>query len=111
MARLFVSQEQMDSWTTEGRVSLEDDVMNLPALGRAFRLDPAVYFSAMVEGADVRQMLGKVKSLAQLAAMGAEHYTGSVIFGETGYECVDGFLGTPVEATNIAASGLLRLEP
>ena len=110
MARLFVSQEQMAAWTNEGRVQLEDDVMNLPALGRSFRLDPAVYFQSMVDGADVRQMLGKVKSLQQLEVLGAEHYDGSVIFGETGYECVEGFLGTPVEAS-MGASGLLRLEP
>ncbi len=111
MARLFVSQEQMDTWTTEGRVQIEDDVMNLPALGRSFRLDPAVYFQSMIEGADVRQMLGKVKSLHQLSSLGAEHYPGSVIFGETAYECVDGFLGTPVESNVGGASGLLRLGP
>ena len=99
MARLFVSQEQMGQWTTEGRVHLEDDVMNLPALGRSFRLDPAVYFQSMVEGADVRQMLGKVKSMQQLIVLGAEHLGASVIFGETAYECVEGFLGTPVEAS------------
>lgn len=111
MARLFVSQEQMDKWTGEGRVQIEDDLMNLPALGRSFRLEPAVYFAAMVDGADVRDLLGRVKTPAQIRELGGEPYGTSAIFGETAYECVEGFLGVPVETQNFASSGLLRLDP
>jgi hypothetical protein len=110
MARLFISQRQMDRWTADGKVRLDDDVMTLPVLGRSFRLESAVYFATVVAGSDVEQLLGRVKTDEQLGALKAEHYGASVILGEVGYECEEGFVGTPVEGTNLgAASGLLRL--
>jgi hypothetical protein len=109
VARLFVSQDQMDRWTAEGKVKLDDDIMSLPALNRSFKLASAVYFRAMVEGADVHQLLGRVKSDTQLTELGAEHYGASVILGEVGYDCDEGFLGTPVEGSGGGASGLLKL--
>jgi hypothetical protein len=108
MARLFVSQTQMDKWTSEGKVRLDDDVMTLPAMGRSFRLASAVHFTQVVDGADGPSLLGKVKTDVQLADLGAEHYGVSVILGETGYECIEGFVGTPVEGA-VAGSGLLKL--
>ena len=109
MARLFISQDQMDRWTAEGKVKLDDDVMSLPALNRSFRLESAVYFRAMVDGADVHGLLGKVKGDKQLEQLGAEHYSGSVILGDVGYDCVEGFVGMPVEGAPVAGSGLLKL--
>ncbi len=109
MARLFVSQDQLDRWTAEGKVKLDDDVMSLPALNRSFKLTSAVYFRAMVEGSDVHELLGRVKTDAQLTEIGAEHYGASVILGEVGYDCDEGFLGVPVEGTAGGASGLLKL--
>ena len=108
MARLFVSQTQMDKWTQEGKVRLDDDVMTLPAMSRSFKLTSAVSFTAIVGGDDKKRLLGKVKTDAQLQQLGAEHYGNSVILGETGYECVEGFVGTPVEGA-VAGSGLLKL--
>jgi hypothetical protein len=109
MARLFMSQAQMDRWTSEGKIKLEDDVMHLPALNRSFQLSSAVLFENMVDGQDVHSLIGKVKTLDQLTGMGAEHYGNSVILGEVGYECVEGFVGIPVEAGGVGGSGLLRL--
>jgi hypothetical protein len=110
MARLFVSQAQLDRWTQEGKVRLQDDVMSLPALGRSFRLIPAVHFVQMVDGADQMQLLGKVKTEAQLGELKAEHYGASVIVGELGYECQEGFVGLPVESAEMGGSGLLKLD-
>jgi hypothetical protein len=110
MARLFVSQDQMDRWTSEGKVRLDDDKMLLPALGRSFRLSSAVYFTQVVAGSDENRLIGRVKSEEQLAEMRAEHYGASVIVGEIGYECEEGFLGTPIEGTVGGTSGLLRLK-
>lgn len=109
MARLFVSQDQMDRWTSEGKVRLEDDVMTLPALSRSFKLTSAVYFTKLVDGNDDRQLLGRVKSQKQLEELAAEHYGQSVIVGDVGYECVEGFLGAPIESGAVAGSGLLKL--
>jgi hypothetical protein len=106
MARLFISADQMDRWTSEGKVSLEDDTMTLPALGRSFRLRTAVRFLSVIEGSDAHGLVGRVKTTAQLAEMGGEHYGASVILGEVGYECEEGFIGLPVDG---GASGLLKL--
>jgi hypothetical protein len=110
MGRLFVSQDQMDRWTSEGKVRLDDDLMLLPALGRSFRLRSAVYFTQAVDGQDAQRLIGRVKTAEQLVEMNAEHYGASVIVGEIGYECEEGFVGVPVEGNVGGASGLLRLK-
>ena len=110
MARLFVSQDQMDRWTSEGKVRLDDDLMLLPALGRSFKLRSAVYFTQVVDGQDAERLIGRVKTEEQLGEMRAEHYGASVIVGEIGYECEEGFVGGPVEGNVGGASGLLRLK-
>lgn len=106
MARLFISADQMDRWTGEGKVSLQDDLMTLPALGRSFRLRAAVRFLSVVEGADANGLVGRVKTDEQLAELGGEHYGASVILGEVGYECEEGFVGVPIDG---GASGLLKI--
>jgi hypothetical protein len=107
MARLFISADQMDRWTAEGKVSLSDDVMTLPALGRSFQLRTAVRFKGVADGtSDTHSLIGKVKTDAQLAELGGEIYGTSVILGEVGYECEEGFVGTPVDGSH---SGLLKI--
>ena len=110
MARLFVSQQQMDRWTSEGKVKLDDDIMSVTAMNRSFRLSGAVYFTQLIDGKDDKQLIGRVKSTDQLGELSAEHYGASVILGETGYECVEGFVGVPVEgAEPVGGSGLMKL--
>jgi hypothetical protein len=106
MARLFISADQMDRWSGEGKVALQDDLMTLPALGRSFTLRTAVRFLSVIEGADAHGLIGRVKTDEQLAEMGGEHYGASVIMGDVGYECEEGFIGLPVDG---GASGLLKL--
>jgi hypothetical protein len=111
MARLFISQSQLDRWAQDGKVNLADDVMNIPGLGRSFRIRGAVHFERVVEGKDTHALVGKVKTEDQLSKLGAESYGASVIIGEVGYEATEGFVGVPVEADGTGgASGLLRLE-
>jgi len=109
MARLFVSQVQMDKWTSEGKVRLDDDVMTLPAMSRSFKLSSAVHITRTIDGADAHKLVNRVKTTEQLQQLGAEQYGTSLILGETGYECTEGFVGTPVEGP-VAGSGLLKLE-
>lgn len=106
MARLFISADQMDRWTAEGKVALQDDIMTLPAMGRSFKLRTAVRFLSVIEGADAHGLIGRVKTDEQLAEMSGEHYGASVIMGEVGYECEEGFIGLPVDGGH---SGLLKL--
>ena len=109
MARLFVSQAQMDQWTSGGKVAIQDDLMTVPALKRSFRIEGAVRFVKVVGGTDDKQMIGKVKSLIDLASIGAEQYGKSVILGEAAYECEEGFLGMATDAKATSGSGLLEL--
>ncbi|MGZ3428662.1 MAG: hypothetical protein ACXVCV_18545 [Polyangia bacterium] len=106
MARLFISADQMDRWSAENKVALNDDIMSLPALNRSFKLRTAVRFLSVIEGADAHGLIGRVKTDEQLAEMGGEHYGASVIMGDVGYECEEGFIGLPIDG---GASGLLKL--
>ena len=66
----------------------------------------AVRFLSSIEGSDVHGLLGRVKTAQQLAEMGSEHYGASVILGDVGYECEEGFVGIPVDGSH---SGLLKI--
>jgi hypothetical protein len=97
MARLFISQERLDTWSAEHRVELDGDVMTLAEDGRSFRIRPAVRFLKL-SGAenDPNQLLGTVRDEAALAEMGADYYMNSVILGEVAYDVQPGFLGDPI---------------
>jgi hypothetical protein len=100
MARLFISQDRMDSWTVEDRIKVDGDVMTLQGDGRAFKIVPAVRFMKVAGGdADAHSLVGKVKTVEALVATGAEHYHDSVILGETAYDVQNGFLGAPLSGT------------
>jgi hypothetical protein len=97
MSRLFISVDRLDAWTAEGRASLEGDRMTLTELGRAFTMTPAVHFvQATGQDADPNNLVGLVKSKPQLEAMGAEQLANSVIYNDTAYDVIDGFIGEPL---------------
>lgn len=95
MARIFVSQEQLDSWVMEETAQLQDQVLSWN--GGNFALAAAVRFLKTVgDEADPHGLLGRVKTQAQLAQMSAEHYMDSVLLGDVGYEVQQGFVGKPL---------------
>ncbi|HEY1817129.1 MAG TPA: hypothetical protein VGG74_32505 [Kofleriaceae bacterium] len=97
MSRLFISVDRLDSWTAEGRASLEGDRMTLTELNRAFSMTPAVCFVATNgQSEDPHDLVGRVKSKPQLEAMGAEQLSNSVIYNDTAYDVIDGFIGEPL---------------
>ncbi len=100
MARLYISQERLDSWSAEQRVTVEGDIMTLADDGRSFKIRMAVRFLT-VSGAetDPNDLLGTVKDEAALEKMGADHYMNSVILGEVAYDVQPGFLGDPLPRT------------
>jgi hypothetical protein len=74
MARLFISQDRMDAWTAEDRISVTGNQMTLVGDGRSFSIVPAVRFMKVSGGdADPSALLGKVKSIKQVVADGGEH--------------------------------------
>ena len=97
MSRLFISVDRLDAWTAEGRASLDGDRMTLTELGRAFTMTPAVHFlSTTGQTNDPNGLVGLVKSKPQLEAMGAEQLANSVIYNDTAYDVIDGFIGEPL---------------
>lgn len=88
----------LDQWLSEERVDVEGDVMITRPEGQRFSLTTAVLFKEEVTGEpDAHGLVGRVKDLEQIAAMGAEHYADSVLLGENAYQVVEGFAGTPLE--------------
>jgi hypothetical protein len=95
MARLYITVSCLDSWIEQGQATLAGD--QLTTAGTTYHLQPAVHFAALAgSDTDVHQLLGTVKSKAQLAELGAEHLEGTVILGEVAYQVAEGFLGEPV---------------
>lgn len=97
MSRLFISVDRLDTWTAEGRAKLEGNRMTLLELGRAFSMTPAVAFASVSGGdGDPHDLVGRVKSKKSLEAMGAEQLANSVIYNDTAYDVIDGFIGEPL---------------
>ena len=95
--RVFLPQLAVDSWLEEGRVELDGELMTLHPAGQQFVLASALRFMAEVAGEpDPHELVGKVKTLEQVAALSGEHYSDSVIIGDNAYEVIEGFIGSPV---------------
>lgn len=71
--------------------------MTLTELGRKFAMAPAVHFVQVTgSDADPHDLIGRVKSKDALERMGAEQFASSVIYNDTAYDVVDGFIGDPL---------------
>src|SRR4029078_8252403 len=103
----FVSQQRVQQWTEEGRVSVEGKILNLPELGRTFRLTEAFFVERVVsEGGDAFKLTGRVKTRVQIASLGGEVFLNSLIIGDAAYEGDPGFVGEALAAIATApASG------
>jgi hypothetical protein len=105
VARLFISQAHIDRWVVDEKVVLDGDLMNLPAFGTTFQLQPAIYFLREVsDDGDKQRLLGRVKPEAQVRAQGGELYAHSVIIGEAAYDVETGFLAEAVPGTVVSDS-------
>ena len=93
---LFVSQAVLESWTEHGKIDFQGDLMTLRSgegQGRSYVLGPAVRFMEVLgTDRDPNALLGKVKTDAQLRALGAEQLGDSVVLGELAYEVEPGFV-------------------
>ena len=93
--RVFTSQDTLDAWVSGELADLDGDRLTLSDGGAAFALEPAVLFTDEVtDSGDAAALIGKVKCLSQLPALGAEHYADSVLLDETAYTVVEGYVGT-----------------
>jgi hypothetical protein len=105
-SRLFIAHEALEAWVSEGRAEINSEDLTDRETGRRFKLREGVRFLEEVTGAgDPANLVGKVKDLEQVTAMGGEHMADSVILGENAYRVQSGFVGHPehVEAVEVVA--------
>ena len=92
--RVFVPQDAVEAWLTEGRAEFAQDMLTLD--GHVFRVSAAVRFVAEVTGgADAARLVGRVKSRQQLVALSAEHTAQCVVLGDNAYDVIEGYLLSP----------------
>jgi len=104
--RVFLPQDALDRWMSEQRISVDGDIMTLLKEGMRFRLKTAMRFvSEVAGGGDGAQLIGKVKDVDQISALGAEHCADSVVFGESAYQVIEGFVGEPVTTAGARTTG------
>lgn len=103
--RVFIPQEALDLWLSEDRVAIDGETLTLRPEGQRFALKTAVRFMAEVAGGgDRKELVGRVKDLDQIAALGGEYVSGSVVLDPDAYEVVEGFVGTPLHEEATASS-------
>jgi len=97
VCRLFLTQEALERWISEGRAKIDGEELTDAKTGQKFRLLTGFRFLSEVTGQpDAAQLVGKVKDIEQIEALKAEHMRDSVILGENAYSVVEGFVGTPI---------------
>lgn len=109
-SRLFISQSVLDRWLSDGTADVSGDTLTILAADRRFDLKTAVLFEKEVtESGDPHALIGKVKDLEQIAALGGDYSAGTVIVGDEAYEVTDGFSGVPMHGD--LSSALASLAP
>ncbi len=99
MKKVFFSQRMLDSLADEGRISLDHNVLTLLSKDRpSFTLEPAFRFTGTADGKpDPRGLVGTIRSEKDIREMNAEIYLDSILFEETAYQTVPGFIGEEQE--------------
>lgn len=90
--KLFLPQNLLEEWALEDKADLKEGRLVVTGDKTTYPLTPAVHFLQCVAGSDERKLVQKVKTDEQLAALGAEHLSDSVILGETAYEVAPGYV-------------------
>ena len=81
--KLFLPQAQLEEWALEDKADVKDGV---------YPVTPAVHIVQLVTGEDANDLVAKVKTEAQLQALGAEQMADSILLGDTAYEVVPGYV-------------------
>lgn len=102
--KLFIPHTVLYRWVDTGKVTFDNEILNLLQEKKAYTVTPAVRFMKLVAGDDVKGLLTKVRTLSKLAELGAEHMSDSVILGDTAYEVQEGFIGVVLADTEVAST-------
>lgn len=98
--KIFIPQDHVDTWVTTDKVDLAGEILTFRGSRLSLRVVPAYFFDHVSAGSDEGpRLLGRAKTKAAVAALGAEVYMTSIIVGETAYEVEVGFVGKPIDPT------------
>lgn len=98
--RMFVAQTTLEAWAERDEVELDGTEIRLGRPARAYRLEPAVRFTNIIDGAQVSNLIGKVLGETQIAEFGGELLGDSVVFGEVAFQVTVGFIATSMDESN-----------
>jgi hypothetical protein len=90
--RLFLPQAQLEEWALEDKADVKDGVLVVTGEQGVYPVTPAVHIVQLVTGEDDNDLVARVKTEAQLQALGAEQMADSVLLGDTAYEVVPGYV-------------------
>lgn len=95
--RIFFPQSALDEWLVEELVDLKGDELSIKSEGRRYKIIEGIRVLREVTGSDdPHELLGRVKTKAFLAELGAELLESSMIIGDNAYDVVQGFVGAPI---------------
>jgi hypothetical protein len=107
--RVFLPQEAVDSWLSQHRIEIQGSMMTLIKEQKQFELKSAVHFVEELTGEkDSAALVGKVKGLDELAELGAELCSDSVVLGDNAYRVIEGFLGEVIQGDQAASQQRYR---
>src|SRR6185295_12097477 len=79
------------------QVDLGDSVLNVKTTGASYSLVEAARIVGEATGSgDPGKLVGRVQTLSELTALGAEVLDRSVVLGELAYDAVPGFVASPL---------------
>ncbi len=90
--KLFLPQTTLEEWALSDKADLRDGKVVVTGDPGSYAATPAVHFVKLVSGKDEKKLVQRVKTDAQLQALGAEQMMESVLLGETAYEVVPGYV-------------------
>lgn len=96
--KLFFSQDIIDAWVDETKVTVDQSVLTINRDPPArFQLIPAYrVIKVSGDGDDIMKWVNKVKTKEELEKVGADVYMNSIIVGETAYDAEYGYLAVPM---------------
>jgi hypothetical protein len=94
--RIFVSGALLDQWVSVGHVDLGEGVFEVKTTRARYALEEAAHIVKEVTGAgDPSELVGRVRTLSELSALGAEVLDRSLVLGDVAYDVVPGFMASP----------------
>jgi len=90
--KLFLPQSTLEEWAGGDKADVQERALVLSGDSVEYPVEPAVHVKSLVSGPDEHHLLKKVKTDAQLAALGAERLADSVVAGDSAYDVESGYV-------------------